>query len=412
MLLDEYYDEETTEELENMLTNILFDAKVSLKLSTDIWGPLLMQKSCELLTKLSLASTALDSNPDSGVLLKLFLHPELEVRLKSLDMYQQSIKDADKTALITKDDVLNIILCEQNESCLSILLNISLDMENDEFTLEDAAYILSLVQVKQSDDVLSSAILLTTKILSSVQKNSSSAELESIYIELGDTLKRFSSAEQPPAVREAVVQTLLNNPGLLIDVDGKSLEVKCSHVLIWSSLIDLVYDDEDEIRLLCSKVNQQLSGDLLTGDRLARSLADYCLQNIGLVWPGAAVFIILGHIISLAGDSEQEIDTENDKAFDKGEMNTYRELHTTCQNFLPLARSFMLSLSPKLLQKTAVEQLPSQLIAKLLPCLPGSVVVYSLEQLAAYVKIYSGDDTKLNNVFKQISSVLEPLENL
>ena len=68
-------------------------------------------------------------------------------------------------------------------------------------------------------------------------------------------------------------------------------------------------------------------------------------------------------------------------------MNTYRELETTCKIFLPLAEAFMRSLSPKLLERTAAEQLPSQLIAKLLPCLPGSVVVYSLEQLAAYVKV-------------------------
>ena len=68
-------------------------------------------------------------------------------------------------------------------------------------------------------------------------------------------------------------------------------------------------------------------------------------------------------------------------------MNTYRELETTCKIFLPMAESFLRSFSPKMLERTATEQLPSQLIAKLLPCLPGSVVIYSLEQLAAYVKV-------------------------
>ena len=38
-----------------------------------------------------------------------------------------------------------------------------------------------------------------------------------------------------------------------------------------------------------------------------------------MVWPAAAIFIVLGHVISLAcGEAEQDsLDTENDKAFDK-----------------------------------------------------------------------------------------------
>ena len=53
----------------------------------------------------------------------------------------------EKKELITKEDVFNLILCEQNEFCLSLLLKICLGLDQSAFKLEDAAYVLSLVQV-------------------------------------------------------------------------------------------------------------------------------------------------------------------------------------------------------------------------------------------------------------------------
>ena len=57
----------------------------------------------------------------------------------------------------------------------------------------------------------------------------------------------------------------------------------------------------------------------MAGDRLASTLIANCLQSLAMVWPAAAIFIVLGHVISLAcGEAEQDsLDTENDKAFDK-----------------------------------------------------------------------------------------------
>jgi hypothetical protein len=67
-------------------------------------------------------------------------------------------------------------------------------------------------------------------------------------------------------------------------------------------------------------------------------------------------------------------------------MNTYQELISTCRLVLPPLERYIRQLSPAV-QKIAFElQLPSQLLAALLPDLPAGVKVYSVGQLIEYLK--------------------------
>merc|ERR1711915_1103722 len=79
-----------------------------------------------------------------------------------------------------------------------------------------------------------------------------------------------------------------------------------------------------------------------------------------------------------------ETDPNSDRAFDKGEMNTYRELESTCKSFLPSISKFLTQLSPKMIDSALKEQLPESLLGYLLPLLPGGVIVYSINELVEY----------------------------
>ena len=99
-----------------------------------------------------------------------------------------------------------------------------------------------MFKVKQNEGVLSSALLLSAKILCSScnlesKPSTSSPEFSPVYTELADTLKRFSATEQPDTLRMAVAQTLLNNPVLLKNVAINKVDCNSALVIIWSSLL-------------------------------------------------------------------------------------------------------------------------------------------------------------------------------
>jgi len=389
---------------EKLYNGVEEDSRIETALSvpSDLWKPLFSKESTVFLSNWSL------KNSDCSVMLKLFIHPEIEVRLKALHLYKDFL-DAGKEGSIDKADILNLILCEKQDSCLSLLLEICCIFASSSFQEADLSYFISLLQVKQSEDVLCSAVNLSGKIISALtDKLPEDPVVFETRLEFGQTLKRFSSTEQSFQLRYAVAEILKENVQLLTTQPSKDMVDKQGLILLWSSLLDLIYDDEEEIRDMCVDINRQITGKDCSAALAGRSLVSQCFHYTGLVWPAAAVFTVLANIVTQLLDGDREVDTNSDRAFDKGEMNTYRELQTTCRYFLPQLSRFLSQLSPKLLDKTLKEQLPEQLIANLMPTLPGGVIVYSVNQLQEYFKAHDTWEPSDTVMIQQMESALNP----
>jgi len=395
--------------LEGVLQDLLYrstqNKTSNIPVSLDVWRPLLDQECGVFLCDWSLKTC------DNGLMLKLFIHPEIQVRLKAIELYINYLESG-KEGKIAKADIINIILCEKQDSCLALLLKICCSFPSDSFQQSDLAFLLSLLQVNQSDEVLCSVVALSGKILTnppakvSTDQSDVNDDVSKNRLQFAETLKRFSSFEQTFALRLTVVQTLKDNIDLLSNC-GSSLDDKIAFVLFWSIIIDLLYDDEEEIRETTILINSKLTGKESSPELSNRSLVREFLLRVGRIWPSAAVMVILANIITHLFDTDNETEATSDKAFDKGEMNTYRELQSTCKVFLPPMTAFLNRLSPKLLENSLKEQLSDKLLASLLPHLPGGIIVYSVNQFLEYFRAHlnweDGEKKVLSEIEKAVT---------
>jgi len=416
--MEQTFDQEFGEYMEAVLQDLLYTgasdsrAEAALSVPSDLWKPLLFQECGIFLCHWSLRMS------DCGLMLKLFIHPELQVRHKAFQLYLDYL-DSGKDVKIDKEDVLNLILGEKQDSCLGLLLRICCFFPSSSFQHSDLAFFLSLLQVNQCEEVLCAAVALSGRILSSfwlVQQElgqnkkppteEQDKEVSDSRLQFAQTLSRFSAVEQTFLLRQAVIETLKGNIELLEINPKKRLQDKVAFIIFWSIILDLIHDDEEEVRDVTIVINKKLTGNEMSSELSARSLAREFFRRVGRVWPAAGVMVVLGNIITHLFNTDAEVDASSDKAFDKGEMNTYRELQTSCNTFLPVLSAFLNRLSPKLLENSLKEQLPNKLLETLLPHLPGGIIVYSINQFLEYFKARSNREKEELEILSKIENAL------
>jgi len=383
--------------------------EAAVSLPADIWKPLLLQAGCVFL-----ASRSLESK-DPGILLKLFIHPELKVRGKALQIYKQFLENGGE-GLINKGDILNLILGEKKDICLGLLLEICCLLTCTSFQSTDVAYFLSILQVKQAESVVCAVIKLSSLLLCAEPLENAathSPDLQKKRLELAESLKRCSQPEQPDSVRLAVITAIQENMSLIARPPADDPVARKAFVVFWSIIVDLTYDDDEEIREICIVINKFMTGRELSCELTASSLMAVSARQVGRVWPAAAVFLLVSNIVNnLDLDTDSDTQLDNDKAFDKGEANEYREGMIIARSSLSVLTSFLAQLSPKLRTQALEEQLPGELLLNLVPLLPGGIMVYSVTQLLDYFKVENcwnpSDQTIISMVEKTVRPVVNP----
>ncbi|XP_023344467.1 thyroid adenoma-associated protein [Eurytemora carolleeae] len=378
--------------------------------SLSLWKPLFFKAAAEFLVNRSFVSA------ESGLLLKLFLHQEIEVRLVSLQLYKQYLVNGGESTL-NMADIRNIIFCETKDTCISLLLEVCFYLPTLTYQQSDLTLVLSLVQVSQCDGILSAGVELAGKLITFLSSGPHVNGLEDPgalprqKLDYAEILKRLSCVEQSSVVRYSVVKALKANTSLLVSNSRLDHEERIAFVVMWSCLIDFIHDDEDEIRNVCISINKNLTGEEFSEELTATSLINQCYRCVGKQWPAAVVLVVLGNILKYMLDTDQQggADLDTDKAFDKGEMNSFRELEITCTTLLTPLTAFIQQLSPKLLHKAVTEQLPVNLLVILLPHLPGGVIVYSVQQLLEYCKVYDEWDDFDRRYLRQMVKALAPV---
>jgi len=376
--------------------------------SSHVWRPNFLQECIDFMSKSRLSSP---ENPDiSGSLLQLFINSEVEVRKRALSLYKAHL-DSGGVKHIEKADIFNLILGEKQDVCLHYLVGIFRHCDSSLFTLSDLTFFMSFLQVKESEDLVCVTLHLCGQILVSL---ASLHPGQLPWLEFGQTIKGLGSVEQTAPVRLAVVNTLKENLSLLTRKPTSS-DDRVGMCLLWSALIETIYSSDEEIRSVALQINHSLTGDFVTLELAARSLVGQCFRHLGRMWPAAAVLVVLGHIVTNLIDADESRNLEvldNDKAFDKGEVDTYRELETTSRSFLPQLSLFLDQLSVKKLEAVCCEQLPSVLVVQLLPPLPAGVIVYSINQLVEYFQAFERSEPGEQKIWMSIQTTLQERPSL
>jgi hypothetical protein len=368
--------------LEKLLKNYSSDLEDD---SVDIWKPMFLKSAAEFVSKMNFP------HDENSSIMKLLVHPEYEVRLSILNTLRLQLSSHSPPLLPAKD-LISLIFCEKHDQCLEGLLSCcSLLPKSDLSETDQVPFLVSLIESSNNDDIRTAALRLSSKLLQFVSDPTTKLSWTT-------TVRECCSPEETTSVREAAANAILENVDMLkqLPKSGLDIERNCC-ILMWSSLLTVMWDDDDSVRSVMTKVNAALHDGLreVHSTIAAEQVIEAMMRLVGRAWPSAVVLLVLGHLLTTLFDSasaEDVVSAENDRTFDKGEMNIFQELVTMTKKMLPPLAKQVSKLSPRLQKITFEGEMSRELMSTLLPELPGAVHVYSIGQLVEYLAARSCED--------------------
>ena len=330
-----------------------------------VWRPLMLRASASFVIRASIHSNQAEN------ICNLLGHVEHEVReevLLLLPTAGQGLLEAVTEAVHARLGI------EQHPGCLELLLKACCSLPKV-LSEEQFPIMLKLSQNSENDEVRSSGIHLLSKAMVESEQASSILPWASLILSaLGP--------EQGLSVRLAACKAITSAAKLLTSLPEKE-EGKVARVLLWAAALQMLQQDEEEVRAEVSHLYHALTGLEVAPEVAGGRLAGLLVKELGSSWPAATMLVLLGALVSamLDSESESEVDTEVDRAFDKNEMNCYQETISLALNLLPPLGSYLRQLSPRLQSSAFSATLPSSLLQALLPELPAAVSLYNVIQV-------------------------------
>ena len=329
-----------------------------------VWRPLLLRAATTLVVRAGLG------REEGEVAVGLLIHPEQEVREEVLGLLQGESKVLEKVW----EKVQARLVEEKHPGCVEVLLRLCCSAPSP---LPSTALplLLNMVEDTESEEARSSCLTLVSRALSP-----SSPHL----LPFASLLHICLAPEQGTGVRVAAARCLVTLAPLL--TSSPKEEDRVAWVLLWTAVIKLLQQDEQEVRAEVSSVHHAMSGEWVAEEVAGPRLVERLVATLGKVWPAATLFALLAAVTTAMLDTVgEEVDTEVDRAFDRNEVNCYQEAVGLGLALLPHLTSLLRRLSPRLQASALSEHLPSSLLTPLLPDLPAAVTVYSVEQLVEYL---------------------------
>ena len=329
-----------------------------------VWRPLLLRGAATLVVRAGLGRGEVE------VAVELLTHPEQEVREEVLGLLQGESKVLEKVW----EKVQARLVEEKHPGCVEMLLRLYCSAPSP-LPSTTLPLLLTMVEGTETEEVRSSCLTLVSRALSP-----SSPHL----LPFASLLHTCLAPEHGARVRVAGARCLVTLAPLLTSSPNE--EDRVAWVLLWTAVIKLLQQDEQEVRVGVSAVHHAMSGEWVAEEVAGPRLVERLVATVGKVWPSATLFALLAAVTTAMLDTVgEEVDTEVDRAFDRNEVNCYEEAVGLGLDLLPHLTSFLRRLSPRLQASALSEHLPSSLLTPLLPDLPAAVTVYSVEQLVEYL---------------------------
>ena len=364
--------------LTEALTDKMFDeretssADLSVSVPADVWKPLLFREAATFLVKFSLI------NKDVGVIEKLLIHPEYEVRLAVIDHVKDHVSFESESNERLGSSLFNCLLVEKHPECLESLLTCCRLLPGSLLSADQFPFLSSLIETTTSDSIRAAGILLCSNLV----VNDPEVEEDVLY-ELSLLLRDSLDSVNTATVRAAGVESLVQNCELL--VSGRS---RRAAVILWSVVIKLT-GEQTALRDKISHIYQKIthSPTMISPDTAGERLLDLMMDTIGFSSPVSFISMAVGLILSplVERGEQQEMSPEVDKAFDRNEMNCDQEIVGLALLVVPKVSSLVRRLSAKLQVVTFTTETEADLVRDLWPELWGAVRVYSLQQLVEYL---------------------------
>ena len=350
-----------TSELESFLVKSLQEEGTDLQ----VWRPLMLRASASFVIRASIHSNQAEN------ICNLLGHVEHEVReevLLLLPTAGQELLEAVAEAVHARLGI------EQHPGCLELLLKACCSLPKV-LSEKQLPILLELSENSENDEVRSSGIHLLSKAMVE-------GELPSSILPWASLILSALGPEQGLSVRLAACKAITSATKLLTSLPEKE-EAKVARVLLWAAALQMLQQDEEEVRAEVSHLYHALTGLEVAPEVAGGRLAGLLVKELGRSWPAATMLVLLGALVSSVLDSasESEVDTEVDRAFDKNEMNCYQETISLALNLLPPLGSYLRQLSPRLQSSAFSATLPSSLLQALLPELPAAVSLYNVIQV-------------------------------
>ena len=364
--------------LQSILVDKLFDekessnAELSLSLPSDVWKPLLFKHSAKFIVRASLASEQI------SYVVKLLVHPEYEVRREVIQLVTDHIM-SDANPKIPCQELMSLLFCEKHPLCLEKLLICCSYLSEEQLLGDQIPFLLFLIESTDNDDVKAAGICLSSKMLPSSDANSKL----SWALMIRDAIDSDNDLE----VRDAATTALVQNHTLLEVPKSDQLLDRKGCIVSWPAVTRVILDNESSIRDQTSCLYEKFSGQKVSSYSAGLNLMKIMMNTLGKNWPAAGLTVCISSVLSLLFDQGENDETSAgiDKAFDKNEMNNFKEVIDLALFLLSLVGALVKKFSPKVQEKAFSQNLPEDLMASILPDLPGAVSVYNMKHLLEYL---------------------------
>ena len=238
------------------------------------------------------------------------------------------------------------------------------------------APLLELADTADSDAIRAGVIA----VCSNMDKESWDA---GALITFAQLLKDSLDPHHPDTVREAAAAGLVRNHSLLGTAIRATREASC---VLWSACLRVFSDDEPRVREAAVQLHEAVTG-ARTSPSLARAgLLSSMVRQLGGAWPAGCLVTCLGSVLAATWDGEAaEMALDTDRAYDKNEMNCHQEAVGHALLVVPAVRSLVSKLSPRMQEVVMTAEMSPQLMRNIMPDLPGTDMVTTLEQLVKYL---------------------------
>ena len=372
-------DGETAVQLQQLLLDRIFDEREGSNSNTnniapapaDVWKPLFFKQSANIVTQASFAVG------DVGSVLKMLVHPEYEVRMEVFRKVKEHIASG-ATPEFPFQELTSLLRTEKQSECLERLLLCCAALPRHRLPADQLLCLVTMLEAADSDAVKAAGLRLCSRMANLAQPPA--------FFAFAALLRDSLDERNNFAVRKSAAEALSENFNSVMTVPETEIE-RQSSVLMWSCCVKLVMDDDPALRGIVSDIYESVSGEKISSSLAAESLVDLMHNRLGRIWPAADILVSLGAVLSLLLECEESagMTVDVDKAFDKNEMNCYQELLGLALLLLPRLARYIRRLSPGLQAAALDTAIPGDLVASLLPELPGAVTVYTVRQLLEYL---------------------------
>merc|ERR1712032_1359150 len=326
--------------------------------------------------------TSFQSNQAEAIC-KLVSHCEQDVREEVLLQLLTVADNKEQMLLEAVADAVHARLgIEQHPGCIEALLKACCILPRP-VPEQHLFLILDLSENSENDEVRAAGMNLLSRAMVTQESPSNILPWASLVL-------AALAPEQGLSIRLAACKALASSTKLLTNLPEKE-EGRIARVLLWAAALQMLQQDEEEVRAEVSNLYLMLSGEDVAPEVAGERLVVCLVKELGKAWPSATLLVILGALLTAMFDTES--DTEVDRAFDKNEVNCYQEVISLALTLLPPTGSYLRRLSPRLQSSAFSSNFPTSLLQALLPDLPAAVSLYTVIQVLEYLAARASSST-------------------